>query len=92
MNDEAAKAGKLRDCNGCEAPIAKQLGADQALIGVVRRVSRTEYTIGFQVRDTGTGAVVSRGDTGLRMGADYSWRRGAEHLIRDRLLETQSQQ
>jgi hypothetical protein len=31
----------------------------------VRRVSRTEYTIGFQVRDARTGAVVSRGDSGL---------------------------
>ena len=82
----------LRDCGGCEVPIARELGADQSLIGVVRRVSRTEYTIGFQIRDAHTGAVVSRGDSGLRMGADYSWKRGAEHLIRDRVLETQSPQ
>lgn len=44
---EAATAGALRDCGGCEAAIAKGLGADQSLIGVVRRVSRTEYTLGF---------------------------------------------
>ncbi|QOZ34226.1 DUF3280 domain-containing protein [Bradyrhizobium sp. CCBAU 53421] len=81
------KARALRDCDGCEAAIAQKLGADQSLIGVIRRVSRTEYTVGFQVRDARSGAVVSRGDSGLRMGADYSWTRGAVHLVGDRLLE-----
>ena len=91
-NAEAATAHTLRDCDGCEAGIAQKLGADQALIGVVRRVSRTEYTIGFQVRDSRTGAVVTRADSGLRMGADYSWRRGAVRLVKDQLLESRAQQ
>jgi hypothetical protein len=86
---EAAKAHTLRDCNGCEALIAQKLGADQSLIGVVRRVSRTEYTLGFQVRDARTGAVLSRGDSGLRMGADYSWKRGAVRLVSDKLIGSQ---
>jgi hypothetical protein len=85
---EAVKAHALRDCGGCEAAIAQKLGADQALIGVVRRVSRTEYTLGFQVRDARTGAVLARGDSGLRMGADYSWKRGAVRLVSDRLIES----
>jgi Protein of unknown function (DUF2380) len=89
---DAVKRRALRDCGGCDAAIARELGADQSLIGVVRRVSRTEYTIGFQIRDARTGAVVSRGDSGLRMGADYSWRRGAVRLVGDRLLEGQSRQ
>jgi hypothetical protein len=84
---EPVKAHALRDCDGCEAAIAQKLGADQSLIGVIRRVSRTEYTVGFQVRDARSGAVVSRGDSGLRMGADYSWFRGAVRLVGDRLLE-----
>ena len=69
--------------------MARGLGADQSLIGVVRRVSRTEYTLGFQVRDARTGAVLSRGDSGLRMGADYSWKRGAVRLVSDKLIESQ---
>ncbi|WP_298372840.1 DUF3280 domain-containing protein [uncultured Bradyrhizobium sp.] len=89
---ELVKARALRDCDGCEAAIAQQLGADQSLIGVIRRVSRTEYTVGFQVRDARSGAVVSRGDSGLRMGADYSWTRGAVHLVGDRLLAGAAQQ
>jgi hypothetical protein len=79
----------LRDCGGCEAAIAQKLGADQSLIGVVRRVSRTEYTIGFQVRDARSGAVLARGDSGLRLGADYSWKRGAVRLVSERLIESQ---
>ena len=86
---EAVKSHGLRDCGGCEAAIAQKLGADQALIGVVRRVSRTEYTLGFQVRDAKTRAVLVRGDSGLRMGADYSWKRGAVRLVSDRLIENQ---
>jgi hypothetical protein len=85
---EAAK-GALHDCDGCEAAIAQKLGADQSLIGVVRRVSRTEYTLGFQVRDARTGAVLARGDSGLRMGADYSWKRGAVRLVSEKLVEGQ---
>ncbi|MFB6419852.1 MULTISPECIES: DUF3280 domain-containing protein [Bradyrhizobium] len=88
-SSEAAKAGALHDCGGCEAAIAQKLGADQSLIGVVRRVSRTEYTLGFLVRDAGTGAVLARGDSGLRLGADYSWKRGAVRLVSDRLIESQ---
>jgi uncharacterized protein DUF2380 len=89
MNADAAGKPALHDCNGCDAGIAREKGADQSLIGVVRRVSRTEYTVGFQLRDTRTGAVIARGDSGLRMGADYSWARGAVRLVRDRLLESQ---
>ncbi|MGY3035346.1 hypothetical protein ACVIIV_004516 [Bradyrhizobium sp. USDA 4354] len=89
VSGEAAKARALRDCGGCEATIAQGLGADQSMIGVVRRVSRTEYTLGFQLRDARTGAVLARGDSGLRMGADYSWKRGAVRLVSDRLIDSQ---
>jgi hypothetical protein len=87
-----AKAHALHDCNGCDAAIALASGAEQSFVGVVRRVSRTEYTVRFQIRDARTGAVLADADSGLRMGADYSWSRGAARLIKDRLLETQAQQ
>jgi hypothetical protein len=82
----AAKAHTLRDCNGCDAAIALKLGAQQSLVGVVSRISRTEYTVKFQLRDAQTGAVLATGDSGLRMGADYSWSRGAAGLIKNQLL------
>ena len=83
----AATAHMLRDCDGCDADIASKLGAEQSLVGVVSRISRTEYVVKFQLRDARTGAVVATGDSGLRMGADYSWSRGAARLLKDRLLD-----
>jgi uncharacterized protein DUF2380 len=88
----AVKAHALRECDGCDAAIARQLGAEQSFVGVVKRISRTEYTVRFQIRDARTGAVVANEDSGLRMGADYSWNRGAARLIKDRLLEGRDQQ
>jgi hypothetical protein len=87
---DAAKTHTLHDCGGCEAAIALGLGADQSLVGVVGRVSRTEYTVRFQLREARTGAIIANGDSGLRMGANYSWSRGAMHLVRERLLENAS--
>ncbi|WP_348638253.1 DUF2380 domain-containing protein [Bradyrhizobium sp. ISRA463] len=84
---DAAKPRAIQDCGGCDVEIARKLGADQSLIGVVRRISRTEYLVWFQLHDAGTGNVIAAGDSGLRMGANYSWSRGATRLIRDKLLE-----
>ncbi|WLA52262.1 DUF2380 domain-containing protein [Bradyrhizobium elkanii] len=85
--EEPVKAHTLRDCDGCEAAIAQQLGADQSLIGVIRRSAGPNTRSASSCADARSGAVVSRGDSGLRMGADYSWTRGAVRLVGDRLLE-----
>jgi hypothetical protein len=87
VDASAVNTHMLRECNGCEAGIALKLGAEQSLLGVVSRISRTEYIVKFQIRDARTGTVVAAGDSGLRMGADYSWSRGAARLIKDRLLD-----
>jgi hypothetical protein len=82
-------AGGVQHCDGCEGPLAKQLGADQAMVGVVTRVSRTEFTLQILVRDAETGAVLSNGFTGLRMGANYAWPRGVKWLLNNRILSAQ---
>lgn len=87
-----AKAHALRQCKGCEAAIALSLGAEQSFLGLVTRISRMEYTVTFQVRDARTGAVVAHADSGLRMGADYSWNRGATRLVRERFLDSAPRQ
>jgi Protein of unknown function (DUF2380) len=86
VDASAAKMHRLRECDGCEAGIASRLGAEQSFVGIVSRISRTEYVVKFRMLDARTGAVVSVGDSGLRMGADYSWERGVTRLIRDRVL------
>src|SRR6185436_10721059 len=87
VNDPAAKAGKLRDCDGCEARIAAGLDADQSMIGIVTRITRMEYTVTYKVRDARSGALVEVKQTDLRMGANVAWSRGARWLIENRLLE-----
>ncbi len=83
---DGVKSRSLRQCNGCEAAIALKLGADQSFVGVVRRISRTEYAVQFQIRDAHTGATILARQSDLRIGADYSWNRGAAALISSSLL------
>lgn len=86
VEEQMRAAGGPRHCNGCERQLALKLGADQAMIGLLTRVSRTEYTLQLLVRDAHTGAVVANGFTGLRMGANYSWPRGVKWLVTNRIL------
>ena len=86
-SDEAAKAGKLHDCEGCEAKIAAGLNADQSMIGIVTRISRTDYAVTYKIRDAKSGALVDVEQTDLRAGANSAWSRGARWLIQRRLLE-----
>ena len=86
VNDQAAKAGKLRDCDGCDARIAAGLDADQSMIGIVTRITRMEYAVTYKVRDARSGAIIAVAQTDLRMGANVAWSRGARWLIENRLL------
>jgi hypothetical protein len=81
-----AKEPSLRNCGGCEAPIALKLGADQAMIGVVTKISMTEYTVRLRISDSRNGHIISSFSTDLRMGADYSWSRGVRWLMQNRIL------
>ena len=87
VSDEAAKAGKLHDCDGCETRIAAGLNADQSMIGIVTRISRTDYAVTYKIRDAQSGALVDVEQTDLRAGANSAWSRGARWLIQRRLLE-----
>jgi uncharacterized protein DUF2380 len=85
-------AHSLHKCDGCDAAIARKLGADQSLVGIVTRITRTDYAVTFKIRDTGTGAPIAVEQTDLRIGANYSWNRGAAWLIKNRLLNKQALQ
>ncbi len=80
------KTHALRDCDGCEAAIAAKLGAEQSLLGIVTRISRTDYNVTYKLRDARTGALVAVEQTDMRAGANDSWPRGAASLIKNKLL------
>lgn len=85
----AAEGKGLRNCGGCEAPIAKNLGADQALIGIVTKISMMEYVVTLRVSDAQNGRIVSNFSTDLRMGASDSWFRGVRWLMKNRVLASE---
>jgi hypothetical protein len=84
---ELISAGGIQSCNGCEAGLARKLGADRSMSGVFARVSRTEYTLQVVVRDARTGEILSNAFSGLRMGANYAWPRAVTSLIDNKILQ-----
>lgn len=84
---QAVKDHSLRHCDGCAAEIASKLGAEQSLVGLINKISMTEYTVTIQIRDAKTGHVVADAQTPLRMGASYSWSRGVDWLFKNKLMQ-----
>jgi hypothetical protein len=77
----------LRKCNGCEAEIARKLGADMSFIAFFRKISVMEQYLEFQIRDARTGVLMNISQTDLRGETDESWSRAVVWLIRYRLVE-----
>jgi hypothetical protein len=88
--DAVAKAGRLHGCNGCEAPIAKRLGADQALIGWVQKVSNLILNLNVGMRDAASGKKVFAASVDIRGNTDESWRHGIRYLVKRRLFKDNS--
>jgi len=81
----AVKSRSLRGCGGCEAGIARGLGAEQALLGVVTRVEKTSYMVRVQISDAKTGKILDQQSAAF-LGGDEGWASGAASLIRHRVL------
>ena len=79
----------LRNCEGCEAGIALQLGAEQSLIGVVRRVTQTDYYVVIQIRDARTGKLLDQQEANFA-GAEDGWSSGVRMLIKHQVLASQN--
>jgi hypothetical protein len=75
----------LANCDGCENAIALQLGAEQAMIGVVRRISMTDYYVLVQISDCRTGKVLTQ-EVANFAGGDDGWANGVANLIRHQVL------
>jgi hypothetical protein len=84
----AVTQASLRNCDGCDAGIALRLGAEQSFVGVLRRVSRTEYAVLYQIRDARTGKILNQQEAPF-LGSDEGWASGVASLLRHRLLAGQ---
>ena len=84
--DSKAVAEKsLRHCDGCEAAVALQLGAEQSLLGVVTRVTQTDYYVLIEIRDARSGKLVNQQEANFA-GGDDGWASGARMLIKHQIL------
>jgi hypothetical protein len=62
-----------------------QVGAEQALIGVVRRVTQTDYYVLVQISDAQTGKVLNQQEANFAGGPD-GWASGVRMLIKHQVL------
>ncbi|HUL19463.1 MAG TPA: DUF3280 domain-containing protein [Steroidobacteraceae bacterium] len=84
--DAPAVASKsLRNCDGCEAAIARKLGADQSLIGIVRSVTQTDYYVAIQIRDARTGKLIDQQEANFA-GGEEGWPSGVRMLLKHQIL------
>jgi hypothetical protein len=82
----AAHQSNLQACGGCDVKLAKQIGADLAVTGVVQKVSNLILNVNVYMRDTGTGRLVAGASVDMRGNTDESWSRAVHYLVQERLL------
>jgi hypothetical protein len=80
---------RLRDCGGCEAGIARQLGAQESLIGLVTKVTQTDYYVVIRIRDARTGEILDQEEANFA-GGEEGWATGVRMLIRHQVLPSKS--
>lgn len=88
--DAVEAAGYLHGCNGCEARIARELGAEQALIGWVQKVSNLILNLNVGIRDAASGNKMFAASVDIRGNTDESWRHGIRYLVKRRLFKDNS--
>ena len=82
----AAHGSNLQACGGCDVQLARQLGADLAITGVVQKVSNLILNMNFYLRDARSGNSITSMSADFRGNTDESWSRAASYLLRNRLL------
>ena len=82
---DPVRAKALRNCQGCEAGIALRAWADQALLGVVRRINQTDYYVVIKITDARTGKVLDQQAANFAGGPD-GWASGVRMLLKHQVL------
>jgi hypothetical protein len=85
----AARASNLQACGGCDAKLARQVGADLAITGTVYKVSSLILNMTIYIRDAESGNPLAAMNADFRGNTDESWSRTLDWLVRNRLLAWQ---
>lgn len=70
------------NCYGCEIRMARELGADYVLVGVVQKVSNLILAMNLVMRDVATEKVVASRVVEIRSNTDESWLRGIRYILK----------
>ncbi len=81
-----ARARNLQACGGCDAELARRIGAELAITGTVQKISNLILNMSIYVRDASSGRTMAAMNADLRGNTDESWSRTLDWLVRNRLL------
>jgi len=85
--DQRVKDHWLRKCNGCDADIARALGADLSFVCFFRKISVMEQNLDIRIRNARTGELAHAAQADLRGETDQSWSRALKFVIKYQLVE-----
>ncbi len=81
-----AQAVHLQECGGCDADLAKRVGATLSITGTVQKVSNLILNMSIYVRDATSGRMLTAMNADMRGNTDESWARTLDWLVRNRLM------
>jgi Protein of unknown function (DUF2380) len=86
ISAEIERAAPLHKCNGCEANLAKTVGAELAMTGTVQKVSNLILNLNVYVRAADSGKLMRAMSVDIRGNTDETWLRGIRYLVKNQLL------
>ena len=89
---ERGHAQNLQACGGCDAVLAREVGADVALTGTVQKVSNLILNLNIYLRDAKDDRLLQSMSADFRGNTDESWSRALSYLIRNKLLAEPAKQ
>ncbi|MEJ1160806.1 DUF3280 domain-containing protein [Prosthecomicrobium sp. N25] len=87
MAEKLKDAAPLHKCNGCDADLAREAGADFAVLGKVQKLTPVLVHIDIAVRDVAADTVVRTMSVDVNGDTDEMWVRGVRWLFRNRFAE-----
>lgn len=82
-----AAAVHLQACGGCDADLAKRVGAELSITGTVQKVSNLILNMSIHIRDVDSGRVVASMNADMRGNTEESWMHTLRWLERNRLAD-----
>jgi hypothetical protein len=85
---QEAAAVHLQACGGCDADLAKRVGAELSVTGIVQKVSNLILNMTIYVRNVADGRVIASVSADMRGNTEESWTRTLQWLERNRLADS----